>query len=890
METSLIGTKLQRPSLHPHLLPRLHLIERLQNGRSRKLTLISAPAGYGKTMLASSWLETCACPLAWFSIGKKDGDLVLFLSYFLSAIQSLFPGACPKTQALLEETRPPPLDYLAKTLINETAVIPHSFIIVLDDYHHITSQDTQQLLVTFIQHQPEHIHLVLIARQDPMLDLVNLRAKEQITEIRTRDLQLNRHEVQQLLTDALGARATPELIDQLTAKMEGWVTGLHLATLILRQQTDTELFLQNVRDANQYILDYLLQEVLERQSPVVQNFLFYTAVSDRFCAPLCDALLDEAPDLTPFTSSRQIIEWLVQKDLFIIPLDQQGEWFRYHHLFQDLLQYQPAMRTDVRQMARLHRRASRWFEENGWLQEAFDHALAADDRQRIMQLIAAHRHDLMNQDQWSMLQRWLNTLPRQMLDEHIPLLLTKGWLLYRTANQQQIVPILQQIEGLFAANVGFSAPERLILQGETAALTSLLQYYAGQGGECIESARFALDVTPAEHLWVRNFAVSVIPAGYQLNGQLDEAYSEIQEALNEPGSIDNRYAHRFYFVLMLVELLSANLHGAEQAALYALKLAEKGKFHTTRGWALQTLGYIYYQWNDLDKARAYYERVIDLRYLLFPSMYAHSSFGLAQTLQSVGAQDEAQQIMASVLEWARDNSYQELLLTGQSHLSRLVLMQGKRSPPTYWVNMVDDPFSQMVLLEIPYLTLAWSLIAEENWQEASELLIRLRQFVEDTHNSLRLIEVLNLQALMCATKDQQEEALRFLASAVSLAEPGGFVRLFVDLGTPMARLLAQLHVDDPQVQSYIASILAAHGNSPADSKTQLLEKLTYREMEILTLLARQLTDKQIARQLFISINTVRFHLKNIYAKLSVPNRRQAAQRAQELGLVSTADD
>ena len=886
----LIKTKLHRPSLHPHLLPRLHLVERLENGRSRKLALISAPAGYGKSVLVSSWLAACESPAAWLSLDKHDGDLAVFLSYFIGAIETLFAGACPQTQALLTGTTLPPADYLAASLINETATIPHPFIVVLDDYHLVTSPDVQQLVAAFIQYQPEHIHLVLITRQDPMLDLVNLRAKGQITEIRTRDLQLDREEAQQLLTEALGKRATPELADQLRDKTEGWVTGLHLATLVLQEQKDTAQFLQSFGSATQYIMEYLLQEVLERQPQAVQNFLLYTAVLDRFCAPLCHALQDEAPDATPSMSGPQIIEWLVQRNIFIIPLDRQGEWFRYHHLFQDLLQYQLAIQTDAPQVAQLHLRASRWFEENGLLQEAFDHACMANDMQRVVGLIAAHRHNLMNQDQWAQLQRWLNYLPRPVIDQHIPLLLTEAWLHHRTFNLQKIKPSLQQIEVLFATNSASAAPERLILQGETAVLASALQYYAGQGQKCIDNARFALEVTPAEHLWVRNFALSAIPAGFQLVGQLDTAIFEIQRALDEQRDINNQYAHRLYFVLMLVELLSANLHGAEQAALQALTLAKAGQFHTTQGWALQTLGYIYYQWNDLEKAREYYSQVLDLRYLLFPSMVAHSSFGLAQTLQAMNEYDAARQIMDSILEWMRDNNYQALLLAGQSHLARLALMQGERPPTAHWANFLDTPLIQMLLVEIPHLTLAWTMIAEENWHEAAELLWRLRQFVEDKHNNLRLIEVLNLQTLLCAAQGQHEEAGRLLATAVSLAENGGFIRLFVDLGRPMAQLLDRLRVDDPQTQQYLTAVLAACGAPPPPTETQLSETLTYREIEILTLLTRQLSDKEIAGQLVISINTVRFHLKNIYAKLSVQNRRQAALLAQELGLVSTPED
>jgi LuxR family maltose regulon positive regulatory protein len=384
---TLIRTKLQRPTIGLDILPRTRLIERLDDGKYRKLTLISAPAGYGKSILASAWQEACSCPGAWLSLDENDNDLGVFVNYFISAIQTMFPESFTETKALINGQKRPALDIVSTYFVNETASVSQPFMLVLDDYHVIFNQDIHRLIGNLIQYLPAPMHLVLITRQDPPLDITNLRAKNQVTEIRLAELRFNEEEALKYLDSKLGDSITPDLAHELFQRTEGWAVGLRLALMAWRHQVDQDRFLENFQGTNRYIMSYLVSEVLSQQSRSVQTFLLQTSILDRFSAPLCDALLVKE-DSDPITSSQEIIDRLLQDNLFLIPLDNQGEWFRYHHLFQDLLRYRLSSTFSERALSQLHVQASSWLGEQGFIEEALDHAFRADDMDRAAQIVA----------------------------------------------------------------------------------------------------------------------------------------------------------------------------------------------------------------------------------------------------------------------------------------------------------------------------------------------------------------------------------------------------------------------------------------------------------------------------------------------------------------------
>jgi LuxR family maltose regulon positive regulatory protein len=921
VETSaltLIRTKMQRPQLPGDLVPRRRLLDRLCAGSSRKLTLISAQAGAGKTTLMAQWLADADCPQhsAWLSLDEHDNDLVVFVSYLIGAIRTVFPGACEKTLGLLAAVQTPPLRVIATSLVNELddlAVALSSdgerseapsqegtrsvsgLILALDDYQAITEPAIHELMSDLIQHLPRGMHLALASRSDPPLSLPQLRARREMNELRFVDLRFTPGEADAFLQGALGREASAEVAALLVEKAEGWIVGLRLAALTLRTLGHDEDLEQRFRGTSSaLIVEYLLNEVLAQQSPEIQDFVLRTSVLDRFCAPLCEALTE-----IPANKSKEIIDWIAGANLFVVPLDEEGRWYRYHHLFRDLLRQRLVQQYGTTAISELHVRASAWLDENGSIEEAFEHVLAANDLDRAVQLLEAHRHDMMNREQWPRLRRWLDQLPQQLIEQRVPLLMTEAWHLGIFHRFDEVIPILEQVKATLDQNIlGLNEEQRLVLAGEVAALWGVAWYWLGQGQICLDHTSHALEVTPPEHAWVVGLAKNYQIVAHQSLGRLEMAYQEIHRAQATRGRYDDVFTAQIWLSQLIIEILSGSLPRAEEASTRLVDLAQRHQLHDDTAAGFQTLGYIHYQWNDLEAAERCFSKVLDLRYQSLPGMQAHSSFGLAQTYRALGRHDEATRLAEEAIEWARGTGNPAMLLEAYSFASRLALLEGQSPDTDYWAASLSNTFSVMLLIEIPHLTLATILIARgmpDALQEAAELLPRLRQFVEETHNTWRLIEVLSLQALLHSAQGERESALAALEQAITLAEPGGFIRLFVDLGPSMARLLDQLR-HQGVAPDYVARILAAsetedYALAGADGRKMrlqdafLVDPLTPRELEVLALLAKLRTNKQIAEELVISSVTVKTHTLRIYRKLDVGGRQHAVAKARELGLL-----
>ncbi|HSR34376.1 MAG TPA: LuxR C-terminal-related transcriptional regulator [Anaerolineae bacterium] len=939
IETSaltLIRTKMQRPSLPGDLILRRRLLDRLCAGSSRKLTLISAQAGAGKTTLMTQWLADANCPQhsAWLSLDEHDNELVVFVSYLIGAIRVVFPGACENTLGLLAAAQTPPLRVIATSLVNELDDLAMALwsdgdrseapskegtrsvsglILALDDYQAITEPAIHELMSDLIQHLPRGMHLALATRSDPPLPLPQLRARRKMNELRFVDLRFTPEEADALLQGALGREVSAESTALLVEKAEGWVVGLRLAALTLRTLGHDEDFQQRVKGTSSaLIVEYLANEVLAQQSPEIQDFVLRTSVLDRFCAPLCEAVCwggAPAPGSSggtavqateiPAGRSQEIIDWIAGANLFVVPLDEEGRWYRYHHLFRDFLRRRLEQQYGTTAVSELHARAGAWLDENGSIEEAFEHVLAANDLDRAVQLLEAHRHDMMNREQWPRLRRWLGRLPQQLIEQRVPLLMTKAWDLAIFYRFDEVIPVLEQVKATLEQNISsFDEEQRLVLAGEVAALWGVAWYWLGQGQICLDHTSHALEVTPPEHAWVVGISKNYQIVAYQSLGRLEMAYQEIHRAQAALGRYDDVFAAQIWLSQLIIEILSASLPRAEEASTQLVDLAQRHKLHDDTAAGFQTLGYIHYQWNDLEAAERCFSKVLDLRYQSLPGPQAHSSFGLAQTYRALGRHDEAARLAEEAIEWARGTGNPAMLLEAYSFASRLALLEGQSPDTDYWAASLSNTFPVMLLIEIPHLTLATILIARgtpDALQEAAELLARLRQFVEETHNTWRLIEVLSLQALLHSAQGDESAAFTALEQAITLAEPGGFIRLFVDLGPSMARLLDQLR-QQGVAPDYIARILAAFetkddiltgpgGRMRKLQDASLVDPLTPRELEVLALLAKLRTNKQIAEELVISPVTVKTHTLRIYRKLDVGGRQHAVAKARELGLL-----
>jgi LuxR family maltose regulon positive regulatory protein len=429
LSESIIRSKIHRPPIGLDFIRRPRLLERLEKYRQRPLTLVTAPAGYGKSVLISNWLEGCDCPSAWVSLDKNDNDLSLFLSYFLSAIQSIFPDAGRKTLALVNAPSLPSMSAVAGSFLNELELIEQPFIVVLDDYQHIHNESLNDLLIRLLSHPPQSMHLVMIGRRDPALPIFALRAKGQVTEIRTQELRFTKSETAEYLEQFAGLQIDPSTASALEEKTEGWVTGLRLAALSMRHRGNLDPSLLEPAVDAQYVMEYLFNEVFSQQPPEFSQYLLGTAILDRFCGPLCEAVC--APGAEPFTcemSGWEFVAWLKRENLFLISLDAENRWVRYHHLFRKLLVNQLNRRCSAEEIKALHAQASAWFFENDLIEEALQHALAAGDAETAGSLVVRAGHQMMNNEQWPRLERCLHMLPRGHVKRDPALLVLEGWL------------------------------------------------------------------------------------------------------------------------------------------------------------------------------------------------------------------------------------------------------------------------------------------------------------------------------------------------------------------------------------------------------------------------------------------------------------------------------
>ncbi|MCP4627620.1 MAG: hypothetical protein GY850_29505 [bacterium] len=648
-------------------------------------------------------------------------------------------------------------------------------------------------------------------------------------------------------------------------------------------------------------MDYLLVEVLSNQPEQTQEYLLATATLDRFCAPLCDAVC------VPGTDSRecemggqQFLKWLEKSNLFVISLDDQGYWFRYHHLFQNLLQRQLKHRLNTDEISALHRRASCWFADNNLIDEALQYALAAEDVSAAAQLVEQNRHAPLNEDKWYILEKWLSQLPDDIVKQRPELSLAKVWVLYFRFELWAVSPLLEAIETPNGKAV------KKLPRGEIDLLNGILLYWKGQGERAIELIGRALELTPAANIGVRNEAEIYFAVSSQAAGQGKTAAEMFQREISHETSEGTRKI-RLLASLLFIHLLSGELVKADEEARMMKDIATRTGNLFVEGWSSYVLGIIQYQWNNLETASHHFSRAVENRFVLDAYADIDSYAGLILSYQGMQQADKTKETINRMMEFAQETSNPVRFLRARSAQTRQCLLQGDLESAIRWLETADflfDTGTMFFWLELPRITQCRVLIAQGSkagLHEATEKLREHLQFTQATHNTPHMIEVLLLQTMVCHEQGQTNEALAVLEQAVTLARPGGYIRPFVNLGTRIADLLRHL-LECGKAVDYIKWILAAFNSyesvgerdepSPQPEqqpwmRNQALDKpLTNRELEILSFLGQGLQNKEIADRLFISPETVKKHTGSIYRKLDSHNRQQTVAKAYRLGILT----
>jgi LuxR family maltose regulon positive regulatory protein len=909
---SILRTKLHRPPIPRDHVHRARLLERLEERRYRPLTLVSAPPGYGKSTLVSCWLDGCETPFGWLSLDEHDNDLHQFLTYFVAAVQSRhgteFPDAFSKTMTLINAPILPPIPVLASSLTNELDSIEQDFILVLDDIHCIQDKSVHDLLKMLLHHPPRPMHLVLIGRRDPPLPMSKLRGRDQVTEIRTLDLSFTTAETAEFLQGALEEQVDVSTAAALAQRAEGWVTGLRLAVLAVRGHHDTIGKLLELKGTTVYVMDYLIKEVLDAQLPVIRRYLLSTSILDRFCAPLCGALC--GPDLEAGEGEidgQGFVTSVQQGNLLVIPLDTENRWFRYHHLFQHLLQDHLKRRYSSEEIATLHSRASEWFESQGLLTESIEHALAAGDAVRAADIVEQYRHDQHEAGRWHVVERWLFRLPDEIKKKRAPLLFAEAWIAYLRFQLERIPSLVEQAESLIDSNTAEPS-----LLGELNFFRGNLFYWQGEAQISAQLLEEALAQTPDKQIHVKSNIELILGLARQMIGQKEFAIQAFDDRIRASDASEGFYLAYLIGGLTFVHLIAGEL---SQARFQAQRLQTvSGEFgnSNTEAWGSYLQACAYLHACELDRASQHFAVAAHQRYTLDTRAVIDAMAGLALAQQLNKKPDEAEGVVESLMEFALELNVPQYLSLAHSCRARLSLLRGDLASAIKWAPSIDESPAPSVLftwLEIPSITQARVLIADgtgPNLIKATELLHMLRRMAQAYRFTNQIIEVAVLQSMALEKLGRSDEALIVLEEVVALAGPGGWVRPFIEAGPPMADLLKQLQRQNVAVD-YIQRILAAIRDDeqviveaaheqpiasppqpvrPSVSPQSMLEPLTNRELDILELLAQRLQNKEIAEKLSISPTTVKTHLQNIFQKLQVSNRREAVESAEALGILS----
>ena len=885
----LLKTKLYPPPVTSDLVPRTALLERLESKRQeRPLTLISAPAGYGKSVLASMWLESCDSPSGWVSLDERDNDLPTFTAYLLAAIKIAFPDIPLESEALLKTPSPLPPSMLARSLLNDLDQIKKPAILVLDDLHVIHEKAIFDFLTEIMEHPPRAMHMVLISRQDPPLPVASLRAYRRITEIRMKDLRFDPSEAAKLLKQVLQREIEEGLASEWTRQTEGWPTALHLVALAIRSHAEATNIRVNIEDHSRHLQEYLLVEVLNHISPEKQTWLLKTALLDRFCAPLCEAVCqEEGESLTGQT----FMSWLQSSNLFLVSLDDQGEWFRFHHLFQYYLQNLLQRRLSDEEITSHHLQASRWLAQNGWAEEAINHALLAGDTETAVDILINKRLPLMNREQWNTLEHMINLLPETVVARNLILLLTKAHIASIRSKDAEIFKYWEQAKRLANA----LPPESLIekeAQGEISVLQCTEALYSGQAADLITYGKRANEYLPKEALHLRSAAMGFLLAGFQMSGDLSRGVSLINDSLTHPTWPPFTHAKLFLY-FGFVHFMDGDLPRTKHYIYESLRLSDKHESWVVRSQAHYFLGKICYLHNDLTAAETHLLTLLENPAFSAPSYLAHAVCMLSRIYYYQNKPEEVIRILEQTSTYFEESWNWTSLEIIRAFEVELALDQGDFVRANYLSSLVDfNARPPLWFYYVPQLTPTKILLAQKSTdyiEEALSNLAQLEEYVRALNRKTIHIDVLALQALAYEAQENWQKAAEKLDMALRLAQPGGFIRNFVDLGPPMASLMSRLQKqNNTAMGSYISQILAAFQmkdqSLPASSFNNVL---TRRELQTVKLLATDLSPEDIAVQMSISPATVRTHTRNIYAKLKVNGRFEAVYRAKELGLIAS---
>jgi LuxR family maltose regulon positive regulatory protein len=884
MTYPILATKLFVPSLRSNLVPRPRLIERLNNVLEGKLTLISAPAGYGKTTLLSQWISQIEIPVGWLTLDQSDNDLGRFLAYIIATLQSINIEVDAQILTLRQPHQTEDVETILIPLINQVAAADSPFALILDDYHLIQSQDIHEVLTYLLDHLPPNMHLIIASRADPPLPLARLRAQGQMAEIRTADLRFSPEEGDSLLNQVQGLKLSRPNIRALISRTDGWIAALQMASIAIKGKKDVSAYIRDFSGSRDYIADFLTAEVIDQQPEEIHEFLLKTSILDRLSGPLCQAITGQK-------NSSQILRQLKDANLFLIPLDDDSHWFRYHRLFADLIN-QRLLALYPDDVSSLYRRASEWFEAKDFPAEAIDYAFRGNLIQRATSLIETQAEPTLIRSEMATFIGWMRQLPDEVIFENELLCINYAWaLLVNGEEPHAAISYLDQV-----------TPSNQHTSSRLDAVRSMTALYQGQTSRAIKLARQAMDRLPEEDFFFRQIAAWNLSALLFISGDNEGG----AKMLAEVAQISMASKNLLVAIVTLCRLGSVHfqqgdLHQAKEIFEQALQIAADDPKHPlpVACEAMFGLGKIYWEWYQLETAAKYLLEGIGLSKRWREITALESYIIMAHIKQTLAETDHVDQMIQVAKKLAIQNvatHVDEKFVASQEALLRL--RQGNIQAAVNWAigRELENSFQEKTLTSPPQhgadiilryelLVYARILLIQNQSEEALRLLNLILPSMEQLGHRQKIIETHILIAIGLQAQGKTGTAVSSLKKAFSLAEMGGFIRIFLDEGPALAELIQETAARGVKSKFVATLIDAVTGDQEKSTLADsMIEPLSEREIEVLRLLATDLTGPEIAEHLYISVSTFRTHVKNIYTKLDVHSRFEAITRGKDLQL------
>jgi len=897
----IIRSKLYPPPLARDTVVRERLLALAPELSDTSATLVSAPAGFGKSTLVSHWLDHDAGTTAWLSLEAEDNDLRHFASYVVAALASVIPDCCDETVRALQSLEILDPVHLAGLFCNDLDSVNIPVVLVLDDYHKINASEVHEFLDTILRRPPRGLHIVIATRRDPPLALQALRANGALTEIRMRRLAFNESETLEFMHKKLGDRIADQAIANLHQRTEGWPVGLRLAALAVPDSGVAGEFVDRIPSDVRSVRTYLMHEVLAKCPDTIRDYLLCTSFLDRFNASIGEAVCEVVNTQGKAISGRDFTRWIDEAGLFSIALDDRREWFRYHHLFQTMLQEEAAAVLGDADIREVHLRGARWFEAHEFFEEAIRHLMVAGASNEAAELIIRHRNEIMNNEEWHRLANWLSLLPSGMIESRPELLLLKARLHRTRGAREEFAEALEAAETLLKTT-DVSDELRRELLGSLESSRCFNLWLMSDGEAAVDAARRSLELLPEDSLAERGFAMIILGGAIQMTGDTRGALDAIYAAMPDESSAANRptFVTRILAALCFVRWMDGDLVGLQPTAKELAALSSGAGLLEVGTIAQHFLAALDYHH---DRLEAVVERLTDVArsdVVISAEFHANNMIIAGLAHQELGETQVAAAIGQHLHDLALKSKNVFLVGLAEAYESELAVRNGRLLTAMEWADRCDpEPLTSTYGFFSPTIVLAKILVVADSSSSrarATVLLDRLVDYLTTVNNRRFLIEALALRAMLHEALGSRESADADLLQALRLAQPSRFIRLFVDLGPRLGTLLNRVQVDEEGL-AYVGEILAAFQESsatrpvtgksvPANSEQPIIEPLSQRERQILTLLAERLSNKEIADKLHISTATVKRHAANIYQKLGVHGRRHAVAKANGLGILT----